>query len=133
MSIVTDLIEKKITFSTAVSQFGSWLGKTLGSDQALNTAGADALSVLKQGASDAIALGDTALASHASELATGVAALINATLVKATGGVSAAASPMISAGIRQLVGIAVNAAHAEALAFEASLAPGTTATQPPHA
>lgn len=123
MSIVSTLIRKKITFGTAVAQFGTWLGQVVGQNVVLSQAGTDMLSTLKQAASDAIAMGDTALVDHADELATAVAAAVNAALTAATGGKSAPASPIVSAGIKQLVNIAVTAAHAEALAFEAALTP----------
>jgi hypothetical protein len=63
VSILTDLMEKKITFSQAVTEGAQWFEKdVLGeSSAAAQQDAASALSNFKQAASNAIALGDTAI------------------------------------------------------------------------
>lgn len=95
-----------------------------------NPAAADALSatesVVKQGLSDALSVADSALGKHAMPVAKAVEDALEAALASATGGLSTPFNAIIDAGLDDIAGIAVTAAHAWTLKTKARLA-----AQPP--
>jgi hypothetical protein len=60
MSILTDLLHKKITWQTAVTQIEAWGAKLVAGNPILQATAGAVMSDLKQAASDAITLADTA-------------------------------------------------------------------------
>lgn len=130
MSIFSQLIGGKITFSQAASQFLAWAERLISHDAVFTQAASDALSIVKQRASDALTLGDTALSSHANELATVVETAMDKALAAATGGLSTPLNPLIDAGVDQLMNLVVGVAHAKALEFKASLVAGPSPAPP---
>lgn len=78
--------------------------------------------VLKQGLSDALSIADSALGVHALPVAQIVEDALEAALSKATGGLSTPLNAIIDAGVDDIAGIAVTAAHAWILRTKARLA-----------
>lgn len=110
MSIISDLIEKKITFSQAVAKGEAWFSNLLNNAPTPVKAGVgQALSDFKQAASDAITMGDTALGPIAAAFTVTVNTAANAALTAAIGPEATTLTPAVDAGIASMV----NAAHAE--------------------
>lgn len=122
MSILTELMHGRITFAQAAKEATDWAQSVIAKDAVLTQAAAATLTIVKQGASDAITIGDTALAQHAIPVADAVEAALETALAGATGGVSVVLNPLIDSGIDQFVNVAVAAAHAWALEYKAKLA-----------
>lgn len=125
MSILTELMHGKITFSQAAAKATAWAQSIIAGDAVLTEAAGASLSIVKQAASDAITIGDTALATHAGPVADAVEAALETALSRATNGASVAFNPLIDAGIDQFVNVAVSAAHSWALEYKAKLAAPT--------
>jgi hypothetical protein len=121
MSILSQLLHGQITFSQATSEAEQWASKVVSSDPALSQAAQAALSAVKQGASNAIMLADTQLATHAQGIVSGVEGVMDAAVLKATGGLALPAVPLIHAGIETAVSIAKSALDAWALEQKAKL------------
>lgn len=126
MSILTELMHGKITFSEAASKAGAWASAIAAHDPALTAAAGAALSVLKQGASDAISIGATALGEHLAPAADAIEAALDVALAKVTGGGSVSFNPLIDAGIDNMAGIAKKAVDAWALEAKAKLSAPTS-------
>ena len=102
MSILTDLINKKITFAQAATKAEGWVSNIVGKDASLQVKSSAVLSNVKQAASNAVAIGDTVLGDVIGPATTGTEVLLEAALAKATGGVSVAFNPLISAGVSSI-------------------------------
>lgn len=122
MSIITELLHGKITFTQAAAKAGQWASVLVSHDPALTAAAGEALVIVKQGASDAVMLGSTALAEHLAPMADTVEAALELALAKVTGGVSVPFNPLIDAGIDNIAGVAAKAIQAWALETKAALA-----------
>lgn len=119
MSILTDLLQKKISFSQAVSQGEAWFSSILThAPSAVQSDVAAGLSDFKQAASDAVALADTALGPILVVGTTTVEAAANTAITAAVGpALSAALTPAVDAGITSVT----NALHAEIDAVAAQI------------
>ena len=131
MSILSDLLEGKITFAQAVTEGETWFGKLLTNSPPSVQAGvAQAESDFKQAASNAVALADTAVAPLLATATVAVNTAVNGALVAATGGAAAPLTPLVDAGIDSII----NALHAEidavAAQFRASLGAATPSPTP---
>lgn len=121
MSILTDALRGKITFSQASTEAAQWASKIITKDPTLSTAASATLAIIKQGASNAIMLADTELGPHIQPAADAVELALDAALAKATGGLSVPFNPLVNAGIDQMAGLVKAAADAWALKAKASL------------
>lgn len=122
MSILTDLFEGKITFSQAATKAEAWASSIVSKDPALTALTGDALSAVKQAASNAVMLADTELGQHAGAITTAVQTSLDAAFAAATGGASVPFAPIINSGVAQLVAAAKSAADAWALELQGKLA-----------
>lgn len=122
MSYFSDLTHGRITFSQFVTKSAGWAQALTAKDATLAAAAGAALSIVKQGASDAIMIADTALGAHILPAADAVEAALDAALAGATGGVSVPFNPIIDSAIDQMAGVVKKAADAWALQAKAKLA-----------
>jgi hypothetical protein len=91
MSILSELLAKKITFSQAAAEAAQWVEKVFAHDQVAQAAAATALSDLKQAASNAVDLADKALGALIAPATVAVEAAASEAISKATGPVGSAA------------------------------------------
>lgn len=122
MSILSQLFRRKITFSQAAEQAAKWASDIAAHDPALAQAAGETLSIVKQGASDAIMLADTALGRIILPAADAVEAALETALASATKGASVPFNPIIDTSIDQMANVIKSAADAWALAAKARLA-----------
>lgn len=127
MSLLTDLINKKITFSQFVSQAEAWVVKTAGSNPVAIAASGEVLSDLKQAASNAVALADTSLGALIAPAGLAVEAAINGVLTKAIGTGATALTPAIDNAIDTATAALKAELDAYAAKLRASLTPAVTA------
>ena len=125
MSILSQLVDKKITWTTAIQETGQWFQK-LGASappQVLADLG-QAESSLKQGLSNAIALGDTALGPLLTNAAGPIEVAVTGFLDAVSHGVNLPFSPAEDAGIS----LGIQALHTliDELATQARSKLGTT-------
>jgi len=124
VSILSDLMSKKITFSQAASEFVSWGEKLIGSNAAASAAVAAAVSDAKQAASNAVALADTALGALLMPATIAVEAAANGAITSAIGPVAAGAlTPAVDSAITNIANALKAEIDAAALAVRAKLAP----------
>lgn len=123
MSILTDLLSGKITFSTAETEIGAWFSKLTASNSAVSQATSTLMTDLKQAASDAITVGESAIGPIITDGATALETLLENLFAKATGGLSIVANPLINSGIDTIANTLKNAIDAWATAKKASLVP----------
>lgn len=129
MSIFSDLITKKITFSQAVAEGETWFSHILsGAPAAVQTAVSTGLSDFKQAASNAVSLADAAIAPHLAEATTVVEAAVDKLMTVATGGIGTPLIPLVNDGIDQLAAALKAEIDAGAAKAKASLA---AAPKPP--
>jgi hypothetical protein len=123
MSIFSDLLHGKITFSQAISETTVWAGHLPGAGQA----GTNVVGDLKQAASDAVSFADSAAGTIIGD---GVVALelAAAAMFAKLGPIGSALTPLADAGIDQAAGILAATIHAEAAKAKAALAPAPQAT-----
>ena len=126
MSILTDLLHRKITFGQAAEKAAGWANALISHDANLSSTAGAVLSDVKQGASNAVAAADGALADHYAELVTGGEALLEGALAKATGGATVPFNPIISDGIDNIAAMLKAGADAWALRTKAELAAPAT-------
>jgi hypothetical protein len=138
MSIVSKAIRDVLSgvplakvWNDASTSFENFVTQIGNKSQIAATAIAQTEAVVKQGLSDAISVADSALGQHAADVAKIVEDGLDAALAGATGGASIQYNAIIDAGIEDLAGIVVTAAHAWAAKVKASLinAPATAAPQ----
>lgn len=129
MSILTDLIHRKITFATAADEAGQWAQKIVASNPQAQQFAAATLSAVKQGASNMIALADTELAQHYAQIVSGVETAADAALLGATGGKALPAVPLVNGTIEQIAAAGKSALDAWAMQAKASLAPAQPAPE----
>lgn len=125
MSILSDAFGKRITWTTAATQIGQWIAQILGpnaSAEAAQEAGA-LMSDLKQAASDAIGLADTALGPILAAGALAAEAAADTALKAAVGPVATVITPALDTAITQIENGLINAIKARSVALRASLAP----------
>lgn len=122
MSILSDLLNKKITFSQAASEATSWASALITHDTTLTNTASAALSVVKQAASDAITAGDTAVGKAMGPIVTDIETGLETALAALTRGASVPLNPFIDDGIEAMAALAKNAIDAWALETKAKLA-----------
>ena len=123
MSILTDLLSKKITFSQAVSEVEAWAAKILTGDPSLTSAVGAVVSGVKQAASDAVSDADQAFASFIGPATQALESDLDAALAGYTHGISLVFSPLINDIIDRIAAAAVAEANTWALKAKAALAP----------
>lgn len=121
MSILTQLFHRQITFSQAAEEAAAWAKTLTANDPTLAAAAGAALSIIKQGASDAIMLANTALGQHIQPAADAVEIALDAALAKATGGLSVPFNPIMDSAVDQMANVVKAAADAWALKAKAAL------------
>lgn len=99
MSILSDLISKKITFDQAVQEIEVWATNLTANDPTTTAVVGSLVTDAKQAASDAITIGDSALGGIIGPASIAVETAMEAALSSATHGVSNVFNPLISAGI----------------------------------
>ena len=99
MSILNDLLKGKISFSTAAAEAGQWVSQVVAKDATLAGSMGTVLSDLKQGASNAVALAETDLATYVSSVTSPLETALEAMLSKITGGASIPFNPLITHSI----------------------------------
>jgi hypothetical protein len=102
VSILTDLISKKITFSTAATEVGQWLSRLVTGNVIAQQAASTVLSDLKQAASNAVALADGALGPIVLVGSTAVEAAANSALTSALGPNAGALTPAVDHAIETI-------------------------------
>jgi len=134
MSILSQLFSGKITFSQAESQVDTWFSTILSkAPAAVQGDVATASSALKQAASDAVGLADTALGGILATGSTIVESAANTALNATIGPIAAATlTPAVDASITAVTNGLKAAIDAEATALRAQLAqgPATVTVQP---
>ncbi|HKT53834.1 MAG TPA: hypothetical protein VJP88_05245 [Caulobacteraceae bacterium] len=126
MSILTDLLHGKITFSQAATQAASWAQKLVNANPEASAFAGATLNAVKQGASNMIMLADTELAQHFAQIVGGVETAADAALTGATGGKALPAVPLVNATIEQIASAGKAALDAWALQAKANLAAAPT-------
>jgi hypothetical protein len=124
VSILTDLIEGKITFSTAALEVEQWGEKLISSDATLTNVAGALVSDAKQAASDAISIGDTALSAVILPASKAVEAALEGALASATKGLSVGFNPLISSGIDTIASALQSEIATWSLQAKAALATG---------
>lgn len=122
MSILSDLMGGKITFSQAETEVEAWADKLISNDPTLTNATAVVVSDVKQAASDAITIGASALSPVITVAAKTVETALELALSGATKGLSVGFNPLISAGIDTIAGAMVAEITAWSLQAKAELA-----------
>lgn len=117
-------------WDTASTQVETWITQTANKSPIAAVALAAAESRVKQGLSDALSIADSALGAHALPVAKVVEDALDAALASATGGLSLPLNPLIDAGIDDIAGIALTAAHAWILKTKAQMAAMPTQASP---
>ena len=129
MSILSKALRHQITWGDAASQIGQWATNLVRNDATASAAVGAITTAVKQGASDAIGLADTALADHFAELTDAAHAAADAALVKVSGGALLPAVPLVNGVIDQIALASKAAIDAWALQAKANLAPATPGAQ----
>lgn len=122
MSILTELLRGKITFTQAAAKAAGWAAGIASHTPALTAAAGELLSAVKQGASEAIGDADTALVAHLSPIVEAVETALEKALAGITGGLSVPFNPLIDAGIDRLAAITKQAAEVWALEAKGKIA-----------
>lgn len=131
MSILTDLLKGKITFGTAASEAEAWAAKLV-TNGATSAGAAQVVSDVKQAASDAVTVGESAIGPLITDAATSIETVLETFLAKATGGVSIVANPLINAGIDTAESTLINIISTWAASTKASLTtPSSSTVLPP--
>lgn len=121
MSILTELFEGKITFGQASEKATGWAQALTSKDPALAAAVGASLSIIKQGASNAIMLADTELGQYIHPAAVAVETALDAALAGATRGASLPFNPIVNSSIDQMAATVKAAADAWALQAKSNL------------
>jgi hypothetical protein len=122
LSILSDLIEGKITFSTAASDIVQWAEKLISNDPAVTNAAASLVTDAKQAASDAITIGESALGPVILPASKALETALETALASATKGLSVGFNPLISSGIDTIANALQSQIATWALEAKASLA-----------
>lgn len=128
MSILTDLFEHKITFSQAAQEAAQWASSLINHDPILSSTASAVLADVKQGASNAVDMADTALGVAIVPAAKVVEGALDAALASVTKGASVAFNPFVNDGVDRMAAAIKAEADAWALRVKAQLA---APAQPP--
>lgn len=123
MSILTDLAEGKINFHVASQEVGQWAQNLVAHDPTLTAAAGAIVSDLKQAASNAVGLADTALGAFIVPAAKTVEATLDGVLAAATRGASIPFNAFVNDGIDQIAAAIKAEADAWSLKAKAALVP----------
>ena len=123
MSILTDLLAKKITFNQAATEAGAWAQKVVAADPTMTAAAGAVLSDVKQAASNAIDMADTWVGQHIGPMTTSIETAADAALAAATGGKSISFNGFVNDGIDRMVAAGKAELDAWALKAKASMIP----------
>lgn len=88
MSILSDLLGKKITFSQAVTETETWAEQLIAHDPTVTAVTGDVVTEIKQGASNAVDLADSALGAIIAPASKALEATLETALAAATKGLS---------------------------------------------
>lgn len=122
MSILSDLLNKKITFTQAATEAGTWASQLVARDPTLTAATGAVLSDVKQAASNAIDMADTWIGQHVGPMTVAIETAADAALASATGGASIPFNGFVNDGIDRMVQAGKAELDAWALKAKASLA-----------
>ena len=122
MSILTDLLGKKITFNQAVAEGAQWVQQLVAHDPTLTSAAGAALADLKQAASNAVDLADKALGAVIAPATVAVEAAAAAAIARAVGPAAVALTPAVDSAIETIAAALKAEIDAAALAAKAQLA-----------
>lgn len=126
MSILTQLIEGKITFHDAASQIESWARGIVAKDQTLTSTVGAVMSDVKQAASNAVEMADSALGAYIHPAALATEAALEGALAAVTKGASLPFNPFITDGVDKIAAAVKAEADAWALKTKAALAGAPT-------
>lgn len=130
MSILTNLLEGKITWGQAVTQIESDIASVASKSQAGALVLSGLESIVKQGASDAITIGQTAAADYLGPLSKAAELALDAALTTATKGIATPFTPLVNSGIDQIVNFAQAEINAWSLKAKAALTAVPTPSAP---
>jgi hypothetical protein len=132
MSILTQLFKGQITFSQAATQIETWGANIISKDATLKTAVTAVVSDVKQGASNAIDMADSALGQYIQPATAATEAALEGALSAITKGASLPFNPLITDGIDTIANAVKAEADAWALKTKASLTvPATSGVNTP--
>lgn len=123
MSILTDLYHGKITFQQAAQKAEGWASALVAHDPTLTAAAGAILADVKQGASNAIDMADTALGAFIGPAALATETALEAALAGVSKGATLPFNPLITDGIDRIAAAVKAEADAWALKAKAELAP----------
>ena len=123
MSILSDLLEHKITFHQAAQEVEDWVSKLVSHDATLTAAAGGVLADVKQAASNAVEMADTALGAWIIPASKSVEATLDNSLSGVTHGASTPFNPLINDGIDRIANAVKAEADAWALKAKHSLLP----------
>ncbi len=130
MSILSDLLKKKISFGQAAAEAESW-GESLIKANPTATADVNAVvSSVKQAASNAVSYADTELAVYLTPATEATEVAADTMLAALTKGASTVANPLINAGIEQAADALKAVIDAAVVKAKAALATPTATAQP---
>ncbi len=122
MSILTDLVQGKITFQQAVAEASAWSQKVVAADPTLTAVSGAVLSDVKQAASNAVDMADTWIGQHVAPMTLAIETAADAALAAATGGKSIPFNGFVNDGIDRMVQAGKSELDAWALKAKAELA-----------
>lgn len=126
MSILSDLLHGKITFGTAEQEIEQWMEGIVKNDPAMTAAAGAIGSDLKQAASNAIALADTALGALIAPATTVVETAVNGLITSAIGPGAVVLTPAVDSAITTMTNALKAEIDAAATKARAALAPKST-------
>lgn len=133
MSILSDLLHKRITFAQAAQQIETWGVQTvkglLNDPSVVSTTGA-VISDLKQAASDALSLGDTLAGPIIAAEAAAIEAAADAVFKSYFGPYAPIASKAAHDGVDRIAAGLAALIHSKALEFKASMSPAPVVGAP---
>lgn len=133
MSIISDALSGRTTWSTAANQIAGWFARIAGpaaSADVLQKSGA-LMSDLKQAASDAVSLSETLMGPLLSAGALAVEAAADTALKAAIGPAASMLTPAIDTAISDVETQLIAAIRTRSAAIRASLSPTAGTAQPP--
>lgn len=122
MSILTDLLHGKITFSQAASEAEQWASHIVSADPTLATAAGAILSDVKQAASNAVSMADGAVGTAVGPLAVTIETGLDAALATVTHGASVPFNGFVNDGIDRMAAAIKAEADTWALKAKSALA-----------
>ncbi len=128
MSILSQVLSGKITFGEAAAKIAADASKLINSDPTLAQTVGAIQSDLKQAASEAVTMADSALGKYIAPATAGIEAAADLALAGVTGGKSIPFNPLINDGIDRIAAAIKSEADAWALKAKAALVTPPAAT-----